>query len=77
MKEKNVGKIEGYIRLTLAVVIIITVFMQSEFGLFESFGVITAFCLVYNFFYSHCFGWDWIGMSTYKSTAKCPPEEKS
>lgn len=77
MKEKNIGKTEGYIRLALAVIIIIAVFMQPSFALLESFGVIAAFCLVYNFFYSHCYGWQWMGISTYRKTVSCPIDEQS
>jgi len=77
VKVKNIGRTEGYIRLALAVIIIITVLMQPGFGLLESFGVLTAFLLVYNFFYSHCYGWQLIGMNTYRTTVKCPTDEKS
>tara|TARA_R110002072_G_scaffold50835_1_gene136420 strand:+ start:12874 stop:13179 length:306 start_codon:yes stop_codon:yes gene_type:complete len=75
VKVKNIGKTEGYIRLSLAVIIIVIVFLQPTFGLQESFGVIAAFCLCYNFFYSHCYGWQWIGISTYRNAKSCPVDE--
>lgn len=75
MANKNVGKTEGYIRLGIAAVIVGAIFMQPTFGLWESIGAIAAFCLTYNFFYSHCYGWQWMGISTYRESDTCPLDE--
>ena len=75
MTAKNIGKTEGYIRLAIAIVIIVAILLQPTFGLLEGVGVVAAFCLVYNFFYSHCFGWQWMGISTYRETTSCPVEK--
>ena len=68
--KKNVGRVDGIIRLIIALVLIVFVFTRSTFGFIEGLSCVAAACLTYNFLFSHCYGWRWLGISTY-------PEDQS